>query len=58
MAPAGGLPAWPAFTPSEQTAIHFGGKPTAGPVPNMTQIKALDDYYAWRRDEAKTKRPH
>jgi para-nitrobenzyl esterase len=50
-----GLPSWPAFTASAQNAMHFDAKSGARPVPNMTQIKALDAYYAWRRTEAKTK---
>jgi hypothetical protein len=29
--------------------------PGARPVPNIEQMKALDSYYAWRRDEAKTR---
>jgi para-nitrobenzyl esterase len=48
-----GLPAWPAFSPSAQTAMHFDAQPGARPVPNMVQIQALDGYYAWRRGEAK-----
>jgi para-nitrobenzyl esterase len=53
---ATGLPAWPAFRADAQNAMHFDGKPGARPVPNMTQLKALDDYYAWRRQEAKTRK--
>ena len=49
-----GLPAWPAFTVTSQNAMHFDTKSSARPVPNMTQIKALDDYFAWRREEAKS----
>jgi len=26
-------------------------------VPNLTQIKALDGYFAWRREEARARRP-
>jgi para-nitrobenzyl esterase len=48
-----GLPAWPAFSGTAQNAMYFDAHPSARPVPNMTQIKALDGYYAWRRDEAK-----
>jgi para-nitrobenzyl esterase len=48
-----GLPAWPAFSASAQTAMHFDAQPGARPVPNMVQIQALDGYYAWRRGEAK-----
>jgi para-nitrobenzyl esterase len=48
-----GLPAWPAFTTAAQNAMHFDTKSGARPVPNMTQLTALDKYFAWRRDEAK-----
>ena len=48
-----GLPAWPAFSASAQTAMHFDAQPGARPVPNMVQIQALDGYFAWRRGEAK-----
>jgi para-nitrobenzyl esterase len=51
-----GLPAWPAFDAAAQKAMHFDGQSGARPVPNMAQIKAFDDYYAWRRDEAKASR--
>ena len=55
---APGLPAWPAFTPAAQNAMHFDEKPGARPVPNMAQIKAFDAYYAWRREEARARRTH
>jgi len=48
-----GLPPWPAFTESAQATMYFDAKPSARPAPNMTQIKALDEYFAWRRQEAK-----
>jgi para-nitrobenzyl esterase len=48
-----GLPAWPAFSVAAQNAMHFDTKSSARPVPNMTQIKALDAYFAWRREETK-----
>ncbi len=51
-----GLPAWPAFAATSQNAMHFDGQSSARPVPNMAQIKALDSYYAWRRDEVKARR--
>jgi para-nitrobenzyl esterase len=50
-----GLPPWPAFTESAQTMMHFDAQSSARPAPNMTQIRAMDDYFAWRRDEAKKK---
>ena len=48
-----GLPPWPAFTESAQNVMHFDAKPGARPAPNMTQIQALDDYFAWRRNGAR-----
>ena len=48
-----GLPAWAAFTEGAQNAMYFDAKPSSRPHPNMTKIKALDDYFAWRREEAK-----
>jgi para-nitrobenzyl esterase len=48
-----GLPPWPAFTERAQTMMHFDAKASARPAPNMTQIKVLDEYFAWRRAEAK-----
>jgi len=50
-----GLPMWPAFSATAQNAMHFDAQPSARPVPNMTQIKALDGYFEWRRDEMKGK---
>jgi para-nitrobenzyl esterase len=51
-----GLPPWPVFSPADQKAMFFvDAQPGARAVPNMTQIKALDGYYAWRRDETKAK---
>ena len=51
-----GLPKWPAFTESSQTVMHFDAKSSARPVPNMAQIKAMDAYFAWRREEAKARK--
>ena len=48
-----GLPSWPAFSVAAQNAMHFDTKSSARPVPNMAQLKALDGYFAWRRQEAK-----
>jgi para-nitrobenzyl esterase len=54
-----GLPQWPAFTAADQRALVFDdAQPGAKPVPNLAEIKALDAYYAWRRDESKTKGTH
>jgi len=51
-----GLPTWPAFSVAAQSAMHFDTKSSARPVPNMTQLKALDAYFAWRREETKAKK--
>ena len=51
------LPGWPAFTAAAQTVLTFDAHPSARPVPNLTQIKALDGYFAWRREEARARRP-
>jgi para-nitrobenzyl esterase len=48
-----GLPQWPAFTTSAQNAMIFDTKSSARPLPNIPQLKAFDEYYAWRREEAK-----
>jgi para-nitrobenzyl esterase len=47
-----GLPVWPAFTPATQNAMILDTAPSARPLPNMTQLKAMDDYFAWRRSSA------
>jgi para-nitrobenzyl esterase len=44
-----GLPHWPAFSQSSQQVLFADQHPGARPVPNLTQLKALDEYYAWRR---------
>jgi para-nitrobenzyl esterase len=47
-----GLPAWPAFAASAQDAMIFDATPGARPLPNQSQIRALDPYYAWLRATA------
>ncbi|HEX5420242.1 MAG TPA: carboxylesterase family protein [Gammaproteobacteria bacterium] len=44
-----GLPAWPAFTASDQRVMYFDGGAHAKPLPNAKQLEALDAYYKWRR---------
>jgi len=48
-----GLPAWPPFSASDQRVMYFDAHSSARSVPNIVQIKALDTYYAWRRQEAR-----
>lgn len=48
-----GLPPWPVFSTSDQQVMFLDdAQPGARPTPNMTEIKALDAYYAWRRKNA------
>ncbi len=46
-----GLPQWSAFSASEQQALVADEHPGTRPVPNLEQLKALDEYYAWRRSQ-------
>lgn len=50
-----GLPEWPAFSASSQKVLYFDGHSSAEPAPNMTEIKAMDSYFAWRREQEKSK---
>lgn len=49
---APGLPLWPAFEEPQQLVMHIDATVRAEPVLNLTQLRALDDYYAWRREQA------
>ena len=45
-----GLPEWPAYTDENPQAMHFlYGKGEAGSVVHEEGLKALDDYFKWRR---------
>jgi len=50
---APGMPTWPVFTGSDQQAMFLDSQSSARPVPNMNELKAFDDYYAWRRADLK-----
>jgi hypothetical protein len=32
--------------------MFFDASPSARPMPNLEKLKALDGYYAWRREQA------
>ncbi len=49
-----GLPRWPKFTEQDQQAMVFDEAPGARPLPNMRELKAMDDYFAWLRSRAHT----
>jgi len=53
-----GLPEWPAFTESSQRVMYFDGQSGAQPVPNITQLKAMDAYFAWRREQTRASSKH
>ncbi|HEU5078515.1 MAG TPA: carboxylesterase family protein [Opitutaceae bacterium] len=44
-----GVPAWPRFTESDGQLMYFKNEAYPGPVPNPDGLKALDEYFAWRR---------
>jgi para-nitrobenzyl esterase len=45
-----GLAAWPAFDAADPKAMRIGADPGAAPLPNLDKLRALDGYYAWRRE--------
>ena len=47
-----GLPEWPAFTEQEMSVMFFDKTPSARPMPHLEKLKAIDAYYAWRRQQA------
>jgi para-nitrobenzyl esterase len=47
------LPEWPAFTGANERVMQFDSSAVVRPTPNRSQLKALDAYYAWRREQAK-----
>lgn len=44
-----GVPAWPAFSDAEPTAMYFSQTAHTGPVPSLESLKTLDAYFKWRR---------
>jgi para-nitrobenzyl esterase len=50
---AEGLPKWPLYNPDNPQAMILNATSAAGPLPNLDKLKAFDQYYAWRRAEAK-----
>jgi hypothetical protein len=33
--------------------MFFDKNPSARPIPNLNQLEAFDQYYAWRREQAR-----
>jgi para-nitrobenzyl esterase len=48
-----GLPRWPTFSASSQRAMYLDDAPHAGPTPNLSQLKVLDAYFRWLRQQDK-----
>ena len=46
---AEGLPAWPTFKDGEETVMLLKGNPHTIPVPNLNQLKVIDEYFVWKR---------
>jgi para-nitrobenzyl esterase len=47
-----GLPVWPAFKDADQQVMNLDVASKAIPAPNLDELKVLDGYYAWRRNQA------
>jgi para-nitrobenzyl esterase len=46
-----GLPRWPTFSDASQQVMNLNDPSKPIPVPNLDKLKALDGYYAWRRQQ-------
>ncbi len=44
-----GVPAWPAYNDRDPESMYFSQTAKVGPVPSLTSMKVLDDYFTWRR---------
>ena len=49
---------WPAFSDQQPELMYFNGTPHTGPVPNEPGLKALNDYFAWRRSPEGARAAH
>lgn len=46
---AAGLPAWPVYHDAAPKMMYLVASPKAGPLVSAEGLKALDEYFAWRR---------
>ncbi|MEO5924163.1 MAG: carboxylesterase family protein [Bryobacteraceae bacterium] len=44
-----GVPAWPAYDDSNAKSMYFSQDAHVGPVPSLSAMKTLDEYFTWRR---------
>jgi para-nitrobenzyl esterase len=49
------LPAWSSFTSVDPKVMYFDGSSSMKPMPNMKRLEALDNFFTWRRGQAKTR---
>ena len=49
-----GLPPWHPFRAAAPAVLHFTDQTAMAPAPNQPQMRALDAYFAWRRQTAAT----
>jgi para-nitrobenzyl esterase len=46
-----GLPEWPAFTGDNPRAIYLNTNIQTGILPNLDNLKVVEDYYSWKRNK-------
>jgi para-nitrobenzyl esterase len=44
-----GLPQWPVFAEDKPTVMYLKAVPHLGNIPNLEQLKGLDEYFEWKR---------
>jgi para-nitrobenzyl esterase len=48
------IPTWPAFRDSEETVMYLKERPHTAPVQNLEMLKAIDEYFSWKRNGGKS----
>jgi len=48
-----GLAQWPVFSEEKESTMYLDSIPHTGPVPNIEKLKAMDEYFTWRRENVK-----
>jgi para-nitrobenzyl esterase len=46
-----GLPHWPRFSEGQQLVLDLSDRPREEPLPNAEQLRVLDEYYRWLRQQ-------
>jgi para-nitrobenzyl esterase len=50
-----GLPEWTPFAAGDPKVMYLDSSASMEPMSNMDRLEALDGYFAWRREQAKTR---